>query len=215
MFIKPDCKQEKKFWQYQKRLIIAVDEAGRGALAGPVVAGAFFVKNVNEKIPKAPIQVRDSKQLSPKQREILFSWIKKQKNFAFATGQSNQKTIDKINIRQANFRAMKKAILKLTAKGLTTKNFIVFIDGNDKIPGLSQKQLTFVKGDAKIFSLAMASIIAKVTRDRLMIHLAKKYSQYDFEIHKGYGTKLHFQKIKKHGLSKIHRKSFLKKLSKK
>lgn len=211
MFIKPDCRQEKKFWQYQKKLIIAVDEAGRGALAGPVVAGAFFVKHVNEKIPKPPIQIKDSKQLSPRQRGILFSWFKKQKNFVFATGQSDHFLIDKINIRQANFKAMQKAILKLNAKGLRQKEFVVFVDGNDNIPNLKQKQFAFVKGDAKIFSLACASIVAKVTRDRLMIRLAKKYPGYDFEIHKGYGTKLHFQKIKRHGLSPIHRKSFLKK----
>ncbi len=215
MFIKPDFRQEKKFWQYQKKLIIAVDEAGRGALAGPVVAGAFFIKNVNEKIPKPPVQIRDSKQLSSKQREILFCWLKKQKKFGWAVGAANHKTIDRINIRQANFKAMRTAILKLTAKRLKTKAFVVFVDGKDKIPGLSQKQFAFVKGDAKIFSLACASIVAKVTRDRLMARLAKKYPYYKFEIHKGYGTKLHFQKIKKHGLSPIHRKSFLKKFNKK
>ena len=210
MFIKPDFRQEKKFWQYQKKLIIAVDEAGRGALAGPVVAGAFFIKNVNEKIPKAPIQIRDSKQLSPKQRNTLFSWLKKQKNFRWAVGMASHKTIDRINIRQANFKAMQKAVQKLSQR-----KFLVFVDGNDKIPNLSQKQFAFVKGDARIFSLACASIVAKVTRDRLMTRLAKKYSEYRFEVHKGYGTKLHFQKIKKHGLSPIHRKTFLKKLNKK
>ena len=210
MFIKPDFRQEKKFWQYQKKLIIAVDEAGRGALAGPVVAGAFFIKNVNEKIPKPPIQVRDSKQLSPKQRNTLFSWLKKQKNFRWAVGMASHKTIDRINIRQANFKAMQKAVQKLSQR-----KFLVFVDGNDKIPNLSQKQFAFVKGDARIFSLACASIVAKVTRDRLMTRLAKKYSEYRFEVHKGYGTKLHFQKIKKHGLSPIHRKTFLKKLNKK
>ena len=206
MFIKPDFRQEKKFWQYQKKLIIAVDEAGRGALAGPVVAGAFFIKNVNEKIPKAPIQIRDSKQLSPKQRNTLFSWLKKQKNFRWAVGMASHKTIDRINIRQANFKAMQKAVQKLSQR-----KFLVFVDGNDKIPNLSQKQFAFVKGDARIFSLACASIVAKVTRDRLMTRLAKKYSEYRFEVHKGYGTKLHFQKIKKHGLSPVHRKTFLKK----
>ena len=206
MFIKPDFRQEKKFWQYQKKLIIAVDEAGRGALAGPVVAGAFFIKNVNEKIPKAPIQIRDSKQLSPKQRNTLFSWLKKQKNFRWAVGMASHKTIDRINIRQANFKAMQKAVQKLSQR-----KFLVFVDGNDKIPNLSQKQFAFVKGDARIFSLACASIVAKVTRDRLMTRLAKKYSEYKFEPHKGYGTKLHFQKIKKHGLSPVHRKTFLKK----
>ena len=206
MFIKPDFRQEKKFWQYQKKLIIAVDEAGRGALAGPVVAGAFFIKNVNEKIPKAPIQIRDSKQLSPKQRNTLFSWLKKQKNFRWAVGMASHKTIDRINIRQANFKAMQKAVQKLSQR-----KFLVFVDGNDKIPNLSQKQFAFVKGDARIFSLACASIVAKVTRDRLMTRLAKKYSEYKFETHKGYGTKLHFQKIKKHGLSPVHRKTFLKK----
>ena len=215
MFIKPDFRQERKFWQYQKKPIIAVDEAGRGALAGPVVAGAFFVKNVNQKISKPPIQIRDSKQLSPKQRKVLFAWLKKQKNFGWAVGTASNKTIDKINIRQANFRAMKKAIQALSAKRLQKKKFIVFVDGNDKIPNLSQKQFAFVRGDARIFSLACASIVAKVTRDRLMIRLAKKYSRYDFEIHKGYGTERHFQKIKKHGLSKIHRKTFLKKLNEK
>jgi ribonuclease HII len=215
MFIKLDCRQEKKFWQYQKKLIIAVDEVGRGALAGPVVAGAFFVKNVNQKISKPPIQIRDSKQLSPTQRKVLFAWLKQQKNFGWAVGTASNKTIDKINIRQANFKAMRKAIRALFAKRLQKKKFIVFVDGNDKIPGLLEKQYAFVKGDTKIFSLACASIVAKVTRDRLMTRLAKKHPRYKFEIHKGYGTKLHFRKIKKHGLSPVHRKTFLKKFSKK
>ncbi|HCI05619.1 MAG: Ribonuclease HII [Parcubacteria group bacterium GW2011_GWC1_45_9] len=212
MIISPDFKQERKVWQYQKKLIIAVDEAGRGSLAGPVVAGAFFIKKVNSKPLKPPIKIKDSKQLSPNQREVLFAWLKQQKNFDWAVGSSNHRTIDKINIRQANFLAMKKAIKKLELK---QKSFSVFVDGNDKIPNLLQKQFTFVKGDAKIFSLACASIVAKVARDKIMIRLAKKYPQYGFEIHKGYGTKLHFKKIKKHGLSPVHRKTFLKKLNKK
>ena len=213
MITRPDFKQERKLWQYQNKLIVACDEAGRGSLAGPVVAAAFLIKNVKKKIPKPPIELRDSKQLSFHQREILFDWIKKQKNFYFATAKSSHRLIDKINIRQANFLAMKKAIKTLVKKS-NLKKFIIFVDGREEIPDIKQKQFTFIKGDAKVFSLACASIVAKVTRDRWVIEESKKYPNYDFEIHKGYGTKLHFRKIKKYGLSEIHRKSFLRRLNK-
>lgn len=204
-----NLKQERTLWQRTKKLVIGVDEAGRGALAGPVVCAAFLIKKINQKISRPPISVKDSKQLSPHQREILFEWLKKQPNFVFTTAQSLEKLIDKINIRQANFQAMQKAIRNLIEKYSPAKNAIVLVDGREKIPDLKQKQIAIIKGDTKVFSIALASICAKVSRDRLMTRLAKKYPEYDFEIHKGYGTVRHFQKIKKHGLSKIHRKSFL------
>jgi ribonuclease HII len=203
----PDFKQERKLFQLDKKPIIALDEAGRGALAGPVIATAFFVPHNFKKRPRPPIPVKDSKQLSPKQRQILFNWLKNKKQFCFKTSSASPKTIDKINIRQANFLAMSRA-----TKKLNKKRFIVFVDGKETIPKIKQKQFAFVRGDEKIFSLACASIIAKVVRDRIMIRLAKKYPRYGFEIHKGYGTKKHFKKIKKYGITPIHRKSFLKKL---
>lgn len=207
-----NLKQERTLWQRTKKLVIGVDEAGRGALAGPVVCAAFLIKKINQKISRPPISVKDSKQLSPHQREILFEWLKKQPNFIWSVAQSSEKLIDKINIRQANFQAMQKAIRRLAEKYPQAKNAIILVDGKEKIPDLKQKQIALIKGDTKVFSIALASICAKVSRDRLMIKLAKKYPQYDLEIHKGYGTVCHFQKIKKHGLSKIHRKSFLGKL---
>jgi ribonuclease HII len=138
----------------------------------------------------------------------MFNWIKKHPQFSYAVSLASAKTIDKVNIRQANFKAMRQAIKKLSRQ-TGYKRFIVFVDGNDPIPGLKHPQYCFIKGDAKIFSLACASIMAKVSRDKFMERLSKKAPRYDFEIHKGYGTRLHYQKIKRHGVSAHHRKSFL------
>ncbi|MEW5805391.1 MAG: ribonuclease HII [Patescibacteria group bacterium] len=202
----PNFKQESKFFQLDKKPIIALDEAGRGALAGPVVVAGVYFKKTAKKPLQPPIKIKDSKQLTPNQRKILSSWLKKQKNLEFRVSLCQAKTVDKLNIRRATLLAMKQTIKKFRKK-----KFIVFVDGKDKVPGIKQNQYAFVKGDEKIFSLACASIIAKVYRDKLMTRLAKKYPQYNFEVHKGYGTKKHFQKIKKHGPSPIHRKSFLRK----
>lgn len=203
----PNFKQEKKFFQLDKKPIIGLDEAGRGALAGPVVVAGILLKKLSPELSSPPIKLKDSKQLNPRQREILFAWLKTRQELEFRVSFCQPRTIDKLNIRQATLLAMKRTIRKFKEK-----QAIVFVDGKDKIPGVKQKQYSFIKGDEKIFSLACASIIAKVKRDRIMVRWAKKYPQYRFEIHKGYGTQEHFQQLKKHGPSPLHRKSFLRKI---
>lgn len=180
--------------------ICGVDEAGRGPLAGPVYAAAVI-------LPKGHIieGVNDSKKLSEKKREMLFDKICEE-CICYSIGVATEKEIDEINILQATFLAMKRAV-----DGLTVKPDIALIDGNRK-PGLDIDEWTIVKGDAKSANIAAASILAKVSRDRCMLEMAEKYPQYQFEKHKGYGTKLHYEMIEKYGISEIHRKTFLKKI---
>ncbi|MCM1285209.1 MAG: ribonuclease HII [Acetobacter sp.] len=181
-------------------IVCGVDEAGRGPLAGPVYAAAVI-------LPKGYIidGVNDSKKLTEKKRDILFDIIKKEA-VAYSIGVADEKEIDEINILQATFLAMRRAV-----NGLSVQADIALIDGNKK-PGLEIAERDIVKGDAKSASIAAASIIAKVSRDRYMLEMAEKYPEYHFEKHKGYGTKLHYEMIEKYGISPIHRKSFLKKI---
>lgn len=181
-------------------VICGVDEAGRGPLAGPVFAAAVI-------LPDGHIieGVNDSKKLSEKKREMLFDKIIEE-CVCYSIGTASEKEIDEINILQATYLAMKRAV-----EGLEIKPDYVLIDGN-RMPPLDIPAETIVKGDGKSASIAAASIIAKVSRDRYMLELAEKYPQYEFEKHKGYGTKLHYEKIAEHGISDIHRKSFLKKV---
>lgn len=182
------------------QLVCGVDEAGRGPLAGPVCAAAVILpENVN--IPG----LNDSKKLSDKRRREMFPLIKEQAvaySIAFAT----EEEIDSINILQATFLAMQRAI-----DGLQVKADFALIDGNrEKNFGLPVK--TIVGGDGLSASIAAASILAKVTRDDYMLELAKKYPQYKFDIHKGYGTKAHYEALSQFGPCKAHRITFLKKL---
>lgn len=181
-------------------VICGVDEAGRGPLAGPVFAAAVV-------LPDGHIieGVNDSKKLSEKKREMLFDKIIEE-CVCYSIGTASEKEIDEINILQATYLAMRRAV-----DGLEIKPDYVLIDGN-RMPPIDIPAETIVKGDGKSASIAAASIIAKVSRDRYMLELAKKYPQYEFEKHKGYGTKLHYEKIAEHGISDIHRKSFLKKV---
>lgn len=181
-------------------IICGVDEAGRGPLAGPVYAAAVI-------LPKGHIieGVNDSKKLSEKKRELLFDSICEE-CVCYSIGIATEKEIDEINILQATYLAMKRAV-----DGLAVKPDIALIDGNRK-PGLNIDEWTIVKGDAKSANIAAASILAKVSRDRYMLEMAEKYPQYQFEKHKGYGTKLHYEMIEKYGISEIHRKTFLKKI---
>lgn len=180
--------------------ICGVDEAGRGPLAGPVFAAAVVLP------PNLMIDgLNDSKKLSEKKREILYDEIKSLAvacNVAFAT----EREIDEINILNATFLAMKRAVA-----GLNLQPDVVLVDGN-RSPDLNVPTQTIVKGDSLSASIAAASILAKVERDRLMKNLSKKYPEYNFEKHKGYGTKMHIDLIKKYGPCEIHRKSFLKKI---
>jgi ribonuclease HII len=181
------------------QLICGVDEAGRGPLAGPVCAAAVILP------PHADIPgLNDSKKLSDKRRRELFPLIK-EAAVAYGIGIATHEEIDEINILQATYLAMERAI-----QALSVKPELALIDGNRaKDFGLPVE--TVVKGDSRSASIAAASILAKVTRDDMMLELANTYPQYGFEIHKGYGTKAHYAALDAHGISPIHRMSFLKK----
>jgi len=193
-------------WEFECRakqrgydIICGVDEAGRGPLAGPVFAAAVILP-YNIEIAG----LNDSKKLSEKKREALFDIIC-EKAISYGIASSDEKEIDEINILNASLLAMKRAVDKLLIKP-----DIALIDGN-KTPKLDICAEAIVKGDAKSASIAAASILAKVSRDRYMLKLAKEYPQYEFEKHKGYPTKLHYEKISEFGVSDIHRITFLKK----
>ena len=181
-------------------IICGVDEAGRGPLAGPVFAAAVI-------LPDGHIieGVNDSKKLSEKKRDMLYDKIIEE-CVCYAVGIATEKEIDEINILQATFLAMKRAV-----DSLEIKPDLALVDGN-RVPPMDTAVETIVKGDGKSASIAAASIIAKVSRDRYMLKLAEQYPQYEFERHKGYPTKLHYEKIYEHGISDVHRKSFLKKV---
>lgn len=181
--------------------VCGIDEAGRGPLAGPVYAAAVILP-VDLQIPG----LNDSKKLSEKKREQLFDIIINEA-VDFSIGTADEKEIDEINILNATFLAMKRAV-----EGLKNKPDYALVDGNlyPKIGGITEEPV--VKGDAKSMSIAAASILAKVSRDRYMLQMAQEYPEYCFEKHKGYGTKLHYEKINDFGISPIHRRSFLKKI---
>ncbi len=179
--------------------ICGVDEAGRGPLAGPVCAAAVILP------PHADIPgLNDSKKLSDKRRRELFPIIQDQA-IAYGIGLASHEEIDEINILQATFLAMERAIAQLSVRPE-----LALIDGN-KAKEFGLPVETVVKGDSRSASIAAASILAKVTRDDLMMEAAKEYPQYRFEVHKGYPTKAHYAAIQEHGICPIHRLSFLKK----
>ena len=247
---KSDFNLEKKLLKKGYNFVVGVDEAGRGPLAGPVVAAAAVLKSFPKVQPSEKVEpsfdvswdlVRDSKKLSEKQRESSFDFI--QENFYVGVGICDHKTVDRINILEATFLAMKKAVANLVrniehetwnikqkntchsrlgresshkSKFISLdsrfrgndKSIIILVDGNKKIPNLSMEQKAVIRGDRIVKSISAASIIAKVTRDRIMLDMHKKYPQYQFDKHKGYGTKLHFATLQKNGPCEIHRKSF-------
>ena len=190
---------EDSFYAQGVTVIAGVDEAGRGPLAGPVCAAAVILPPHLE-IPG----LTDSKKLTDKKRRELFPIIKEQA-VAYGIGFATEQEIDQINILQATFLAMQRAIDQLEGKA-----DMALIDGNrEKDFGLPVK--TVVKGDSLSANIAAASVLAKVTRDDLMLEMAQKYPQYGFDIHKGYGTKAHYTALTAHGPSPIHRMTFLKK----
>ena len=190
---------EDSFYDQGLQVICGVDEAGRGPLAGPVCAAAVILPSGLE-IPG----LNDSKKLSDKRRRELFPEIQKQA-LAFGIGFASEKEIDAINILQATFLAMERALAQLPVKPE-----LVLIDGNrEKDFGIPVK--TVVKGDSLSANIAAASILAKVSRDDVMLEMAREYPQYGFEIHKGYGTKAHYDALRQFGPSPIHRQTFLKK----
>lgn len=189
-----------------KKYVVGIDEAGRGPLAGPVAIGAVLTSNLRLTTNNILKNIKDSKKISAKQRIEWFKILKK--NFECHCVFVSHKTIDKININKATFLGVKKILKKFKKKP-----DLVLLDGSLRAPE-KYKQKTIIKGDEKIPIISAASIIAKVVRDRKMIRLHKKFPKYSFDKHKGYGTKLHYKKIRKNGLSKIHRRSFCKNLNK-
>lgn len=180
--------------------VCGVDEAGRGPLAGPVYAAAVVLPE------GCSIDgLDDSKKLTEKKREALYDVIKNTA-VSCAVGIATVEEIDTVNILNATFIAMTRAI-----EGLDVSSDCALIDGN-RAPKINIECRTIVKGDAKCPSIAAASVLAKVSRDRYMREMAEKYPQYQFEKHKGYGTKLHYEMIEKYGICPIHRKTFLKKI---
>jgi ribonuclease HII len=226
----PNLKEEKKLWKKGYKVVVGLDEAGRGPLAGPIVAAAVVI-NPKHQAPNhkrkcfrnlkignwnlfgiwnlefGNLRVRDSKKLIPKQREKLYELITKSPFIKWGIGKVSEKVIDKINIFEATKLAMKKAIKNLERKLKRKVDFLI-LDGNFKID-LKIPQKSIIKGDEKVLSCAIASIIAKVTRDKIMEKYAKKFPEYGFEKHKGYPTKFHLKMLRKYGSCKIHRKSFL------
>lgn len=181
-----------------KKIIAGVDEAGRGPLCGPVVAGAVVFLSHDIEIP---VVIRDSKQMSEKQREAAYDWITNNPNIIWATAQCSAREIDEMNILQASLAAMKRAI-----SALKCEVEYCLVDGNKMPQGLIGESV--VKGDAKSLSVAAASIVAKVTRDRIMKDLAKKYPQYEWEKNAGYPTQQHLQAINKYGINEYYRKTY-------
>lgn len=181
-------------------IVCGIDEAGRGPLAGPVFAAAVVLKPGTE-IPG----LNDSKKLSSKKRDELFDIILEVAD-DYSVASATEQEIDELNILQATFLAMNRAF-----DGLRKKPDLALVDGN-RTPDVNAVVQTVVKGDARSMSIAAASILAKVSRDRYMLELAKLFPQYQFEKHKGYGTKLHYEMLQKYGVSEVHRKSFLKNL---
>ena len=191
------CEYEKEYGVYS--YICGIDEAGRGPLAGPVVAGAVI-------LPKdcRILYINDSKKLSEKRRNELFDIIKEEA-VTYGIGIIDAARIDEINILQATYEAMREAISKLAVEpGILLNDAVT-------IPEMVIPQVPIIKGDAKSVSIAAASILAKVTRDRLMVEYDKVMPEYGFAGHKGYGSKEHIEAIKKYGPTPIHRKTFIKK----
>jgi ribonuclease HII len=181
---------------YPIESVCGVDEAGRGPLAGPVTAAAVILKTLNFSI--CP---NDSKKLVPKQRELLFKEIV-QNALCFKVSVIDPQEIIKTNILRASLEAMRRSV-----KGLKFEPAVILVDGNQKIPGI-ENQKTLVRGDSLSVSIACASILAKVVRDKIMIRYDKLFPEYDFKSHKGYGTKKHLELIKKYGPCPIHRTTF-------
>lgn len=240
----PSLNEEKKLWRKGYKRVVSIDEVGRGALAGPVVAAAVMIRNPkfetldpkqyqNQKSKSkcsklfrilnfgnlnffrisdlgfGTLRFRDSKKLSPKMREKFYELLTTHSDHyevEWRISKVSEKIIDKINIKKASELAMKRCIQKFKKQKKFKIDYLI-VDGISKL-NLSIPQKSIVRADEKIFSCAIASIIAKVTRDRIMQKFHKKYPKFGFNNHKGYGTKIHKKMLKKYGPCKIHRKSF-------
>ncbi len=193
------------------KYIVGIDEAGRGPLAGPVAVGVVRIDaHFNRRFFRG---IKDSKKLTEKNREVWFELLKKRRKegqIDYSVSLISEKIIDKRGIVYAINLGINKCLTKLKI----SKDSKIFLDGGIKAPADFIYQKTIIKGDEKVAVISMASVCAKVTRDRYMVRLSKKYPKYGFDIHKGYGTLKHRQSIKKYGPSKVHRRSFLKNLVK-
>ena len=201
----PTLQEEKKLWKRGYKKVAGIDEAGRGPLCGPVVAGAVIIRRSDLRklnIWRSDLHyIKDSKQLSAKKREEFYKILTNHPDIEWGIGLVSEKIIDKINILEATKLAMQKAVQKLTRP-----NFLI-LDGNFSIKS-NVPQKSIIKADEKVFSCSCASIIAKVTPDKLMQKYDQKYPYYGLASNKGYGTKFHREMLKKHGPSKIHRQTF-------
>jgi ribonuclease HII len=203
------------------KLVIGIDEVGRGPIAGPITLAAFAApQNLKNKLVKIlGGKIKDSKQFSEKRREEIYKELKKLRKenlISFFVSHISNKIIDKRGLTYATNLAIRRTLVntKRSASNIdfSEKNCVIKLDGSLKAPGEYKNQKTIIGGDSVNIFIACASIVAKVRRDRLMRRLALKYPHYEFEIHKGYGTALHYSLLRKHGLSSIHRRSFLKNL---
>lgn len=205
----PDFEEEKKFWKKDFKYVIGVDEVGRGAFAGPVTVAAIVFEYETDKL--VALGINDSKLLKPLKRQKLSKPIK-DGCMAYSIVTISVSTINKIGIGKATNMAFRKSIDEVISKLKAKEEKVYLLADGFHIKYIKQiglkNQKAIIKGDRISISIAAASIIAKVHRDKLMAKLSKKYPQYGFDKHKGYGTKAHQAAIKKHGLSKAHRKSF-------
>jgi len=201
-----------------QRVIIGIDEVGRGPLAGPITVAAVAATGnskheiLNSKLKQELKNIKDSKKLSARQRE---EWFLKLKEMPHAIASVSPAVIDAIGIAPAIRRAVRSCLKKLSSRfPLDPSRFTLLLDGSLYAPENYKNQQTITKGDEKVPIIAVASVIAKVTRDRHMVRMHKKYPQYGFGVHKGYGTARHQQAIRTHGLCDIHRKTFCRKILK-
>ena len=192
--------------------VIGIDEVGRGPLAGPLCVGACLVQKNRERVFLRTVRgIKDSKQLTAEKREewfIALTEAERRRECKWQTIFVSPVFIDRCGMAWALRYAIRRVLQKL---GVSPKQALVLLDGGIKAPTIFSSQKTIIKGDEKISLISAASIVAKVRRDRYMVRLAKRYPQYGFEKHKGYGTKKHYDALEKHGISEVHRRSFLKK----
>jgi ribonuclease HII len=200
--IYPDTKLEERLWSEGYEFVLGLDEAGRGPLAGPVVAGGVVITKESEIIPT----VRDSKKMTKKQREEAFEKIK-DSVLAYGIGIVGPSEIDRVGIQKAVLKAMV-TVLEVIEGKLNEKIDYIIADGPNILSIPRYKMDKIKEGDLYHYSISAGSVLAKVTRDRIMRGYHKKYPEYGFNTHVGYGTKKHIEAIKKFGITKIHRKSF-------
>jgi ribonuclease HII len=200
--IYPDTKLEEKLWGEGYKLVLGLDEAGRGPLAGPVLAGGVVLSNPNQVVP----EVRDSKKMTPKKREEAYDKIKNL-SLAYGVGMVGPRDIDRMGIQDAVLKAMS-TVVEVVERKLGKKIDYIIADGMNILSIGNYKMEKIKEGDLYHYSIAAGSVLAKVTRDRIMRKYHEKYPEYGFDTHVGYGTKKHMEALKKYGATEIHRRSF-------